>query len=342
VRRGRRFCRPGARAASGLAATALAGFIAAWGTAPRAAAVPSPPAAQAPAAASAARTSTSAGTRRVDRAELLADMTTLAADAMQGRAPATPGSARARAFLVSRFRAAGIRPFPGGYTQAFPLPPAPGRSAGAQGTNVLGYIPGTRTPDRYIVVSAHYDHLGVKNGVVFNGANDNASGAAALVAIGRYYAAHPPAHSLLIAAFDAEEEGLVGSRAFVKDPPVPRSAIVVDLNPDMIGRDPSRTLYVSGTSQQPALAPLVADVAADAPVRLVMGHDDPRAFENWSDESDQYAFIEAGIPGLYIGVEDYAHHHAPTDDASTMMPDFYAGAVETVMRIIDRFDDSGR
>jgi Zn-dependent M28 family amino/carboxypeptidase len=272
----------------------------------------------------------------------MADMATLAADDMQGRAPDTPGSAKARAFIVGRFRAAGIRPFAGGYTRSFPLPPAPGRPAGAVGVNVVGYVRGTRAPDRYIVVSAHYDHLGVTGGIVFNGANDNASGTAALFAIGRYYAAHPPAHSLLIVAFDAEEEGLIGSRAFVAHPPVPRSALVLDLNPDMIGRDASRTLYVSGTVQQPALAPVVASVAADAPVRLVMGHDHPDERENWIDESDQYSFIEAGIHGLYIGVEDYAHHHEPTDDAATMMPDFYAGAVETVMRIIDRFDDSGR
>jgi Zn-dependent M28 family amino/carboxypeptidase len=279
---------------------------------------------------------------RVDRAELMADMTTLAADDMQGRAPATPGGAKARAFVVSRFRAVGIRPLADDYTQSFPLPPASGRPTGAQGVNVVGYVRGTREPDRYIVVSAHYDHLGVKGGVVFNGANDNASGTAALFAIGRYYAAHPPAHSLLIVAFDAEEEGLIGSRAFVAHLPVPRSAIVVDLNPDMIGRDVSRTLYVSGTFQQPSLAPFVADVAADAPVRLVMGHDHPDAPENWIDESDHYSFMEAGIPGLYIGVEDYANHHEPTDDAATMMPDFYAGAVETVMRLIDRFDTSGR
>lgn len=286
----------------------------------------------------AAPASSTSAASRVDRAALMADMATLAADDMQGRAPATSGGAQARAFVVSRFKAVGIRPLGSDYDRPFPLPPASGRPTGAQGVNVVGYVRGTRDPDRYIVVSAHYDHLGVKGGIVFNGANDNASGTAALFAVGRYYAAHPPAHSLLIVAFDAEEEGLIGSRAFVAHLPVPRSAIVVDLNPDMIGRDVSRTLYVSGTFQQPSLAPFVTDVAADAPVRLVMGHDRPDAPENWIDESDQYSFIEAGIPGLYIGVEDYANHHEPTDKAATMMPDFYAGAVETVMRLIDRFD----
>jgi Zn-dependent M28 family amino/carboxypeptidase len=329
----RRRRREHAQVACGLAVAAIVGLIVGWGAMPRVDAVEPAPIDQ-----TSAPTPASSATPRVDRAELLADMATLAADDMQGRAPATPGGAKARAFVVSRFRDVGVRPFAGGYERTFPLPPAPGRPDDAHGTNVVGYIRGTRVPDRYIVVSAHYDHLGVKDGVVFNGANDNASGTAALVAIGRYYAAHPPAHSLLIAAFDAEEEGLIGSRAFVAHTPVPRSAVIVDLNPDMIGRDPSRTLYVSGTFQQPSLAPLVDAVAADAPVRLVMGHDHPDAPENWIDESDQYAFIEAGIPGLYIGVEDYAHHHEPTDDAATIMPDFYAGAVETVMRLIDRFD----
>ena len=81
--------------------------------------------------------------------------------------------------------------------------------------NVVGRIDGTAAPGRYIVVSAHYDHIGVRNGQVFNGADDNASGTAALFALARHFSANRPRHSLIFAAFDAEESGLRGARHFV-------------------------------------------------------------------------------------------------------------------------------
>jgi Zn-dependent M28 family amino/carboxypeptidase len=281
--------------------------------------------------------------RRVDPATLLADLGTLAADDMQGRELGTPGGAKARAFIVSRFRALGLQPV--GASFEHPFEAQPGRVRGgtpSRGANVVGLIAGTRRPDRYIVVSAHYDHIGVRGGVVFNGANDNASGTAALFAIARHFSAHPPATSLLLVAFDGEEAGLVGSRAFVRAPPVPLDAIVVDLNADMIGRDAAKVLYVTGTRLPPQLRPIVERVAARATVTVRIGHDGaggPGA-EDWTRDSDQFAFIEAGVPALYIGVEDYAHHHRATDDAESIDPAFYAGVVETLIDAVAEFDAS--
>ena len=87
-------------------------------------------------------------------------------------------------------------------------------------------------------MSAHYDHIGVRNGQVFNGADDNASGTAALFALGKYFSEHRPEHTVIFAAFDAEEAGEWGSKSFVKQPPVPAASIVVNINMDMIARDP--------------------------------------------------------------------------------------------------------
>jgi hypothetical protein len=108
----------------------------------------------------------------------------------------------------------------------------------------------------------------------------------------------------------------------------------------MIGRDPNDTLWVSGTFQQPALKPFVERVAARAAVRLRMGYDDPAqgASRNWTDESDQVAFMEAGIPALYIGVEDFANLHKPGDDYDTMTHAFYVRAVETIIELVREFD----
>jgi Zn-dependent M28 family amino/carboxypeptidase len=273
----------------------------------------------------------------IDGRPLIADLKTLSSDDMQGRRTGTPGSEKARAFIVERFRASGVAPFGATYERSFPSSRGRGNS-GETGINLIGHIDGKSQPRRYIAISAHYDHLGVRNGVVFNGADDNASGTAALFAIASYFTAHPPANSLLFAAFDAEELGLLGSQAFVKDPPVDHRRIAIDLNLDMIGREPNNKLFVVGTRLQPFLKPTIEGVAKSAPVRLLMGHEDPAQPEDWTRDSDHFSFLQAGIPALYFGVEDFDQHHKATDDFETMTTDFYIRAVETMIQVIERFD----
>src|SRR5207249_6225408 len=140
---------------------------------------------------------------------------------------------------------------------------------------------------------------------VFNGAVDNASGTAALFSIGKYFASHQPVNSILFVAFDGEESGLRGSQAFVKHPPVDASLLAIDLTPDMIGRDPNDKLFVVGTRLQPFLKAHVEAIAAKAPVRLLIGHEDPAQPEDWTRDSDHYSFMQAKIPALYFGVEDF-------------------------------------
>lgn len=271
----------------------------------------------------------------VDGTALLDDMRRLAADDMEGRATGTAGAARARALLVDRFRSAGLEPLGDTFERPFPLD-----NGTARGINLVGRITGTRDADRFIVVSAHYDHVGVRAGRVFNGANDNASGAAALAHIAAYFTRHRPATSLLVVAFDAEERGLSGARALVADPPVDRGRLLFNLNLDMIGRDPANTLWVAGTRLFPALRPIVARVAAGAPVTLRLGYDDPARGRrhDWMRDSDQWAFIEAGIPALYVGVEDYAFHHDERDEYESMSHAFYVRAVETIIALTEAFD----
>jgi hypothetical protein len=280
-----------------------------------------------------------AGTVRRD--QLLADLKTLSADDMEGRLVGTPGGAKARAFVIGRFKEAGLKPFGASFESPFTF--TGGRGAAAterQGINVLGYITGAKEPNRYIVISAHYDHIGVRNGVVFNGADDNASGTAALFALAEYFVKNPPAHSLIFAAFDAEEGGLRGARAFVAKPPADQSALLINLNMDMIGRDPNNLLYVVGTHSQPALKPVIERVAATASVKLTMGHDDPnqKDVENWNGSSDHAAFCQAKIPCLYFGVEDFENHHKATDKYETMTHDFYVLVVETMVQVTKAFD----
>jgi len=277
----------------------------------------------------------------VRRVQLLADLKALSADDMEGRLVGSPGGAKARAFVIDRFKAAGLKPF--GASFEFPFTFTGGRGAAAaerQGINVIGQITGTREPNRYIVISAHYDHIGVRNGVTFNGADDNASGTAALFALAEYFATATPAHSLIFAAFDAEESGLRGARAFVATPPVNVSALLINLNMDMIGRDANNLLYVVGTTSQPTLKPVIERVAASATVKLTMGHDDPtkKDVEDWTSSSDHAPFCQAKIPCLYFGVEDFENHHKATDKYDTMTHDFYVRVVETMIAVVRAFD----
>jgi hypothetical protein len=116
---------------------------------------------------------------------------------------------------------------------------------------------------------------------------------------------------------------------------------VVNVNLDMIGRDPDDKLFAVGTRLNPALTPFVESVAKTAPVKLLIGHDDPanKQLDDWTRDSDHYAFWQAWkLPFIYLGVEDESQHHKPTDDYETMTYDFYVRAVETAILLIQNFD----
>ena len=275
----------------------------------------------------------------IDAAQLLKDLQTLSADDMEGRQVGTPGSAKARAYIVDRFKEAGLTAFGVGYERPFTFM-GRGGAEEQRGVNVVGWINGSTSPARYLVVTAHYDHLGNRGGQVFNGADDNASGTAALFALAKYFSVNRPVHSLIFAALDAEEVGLHGATAFVRQPPVEASALILNVNMDMIGRDPKNLLYAAGGYQMPFLKPYIERVAAGARIKLVMGHDDPtrRDVEDWTTSSDHFPFCQAKIPCLYFGVEDFDQHHKATDDFETITREFYVGAVETMVRMVKEFD----
>lgn len=263
---------------------------------------------------------------------MLSDLGVLAHDSLEGRRIGTPGSERARRFIIAALESRGVSPFNGQRTRAFQFT---GRGAAEpqQGVNVLGFVRGTVQPERYIVVTAHYDHLGVRDGQVYNGADDNASGTAAILALADWLRAHPPRTSFLFVALDGEETGLRGARAFVTDPPVALDRIVMNVNLDMLSRSEKRELYASGTYHYPLLAPLVGEVAAASKIELLIGHDRPDLppGDDWTDSSDHGPFHQAGIPFLYFGEEDHPGYHRPTDDAQDITRDFYVEAIETVL-----------
>ncbi|MBJ7484735.1 M20/M25/M40 family metallo-hydrolase [Brevundimonas sp.] len=278
--------------------------------------------------------------------QLLADVRILSADDMEGRDTGSPGGERARAYIVSRLEAIGIAAPPMGRLQPFaaevPTRSGPKRYAG---TNILGLIPGTRVPDRYIVISAHYDHVGTRDGLIYNGADDNASGVATMLEIATRLKAQPPEHSVIIVAFDGEERGLIGAKHFVQAPPVPLTSIALNLNFDMTARaETDGHLWVTGTWQHPTLRPMLESVTAVGPVSLAFGKDTPQdtGENNWVEASDHGAFFKAGIPFLYLGVDYHPDYHRPSDDFERITPSVFASATELAVssfRALDRAID---
>lgn len=268
-----------------------------------------------------------------DSKVLLQDIEKLSADDMDGRGIGTPGIEKARSFLLERFARTGLRSFDGGYLRRFEYK---GKMAGA---NIVGYIPGSRQPNKYIVVTAHYDHLGVRDGKIYNGADDNASGAAALLTLAGYFAKNRPGNSIIFAAFDGEEENLLGSKDFVEEPPVYLASIAVNVNLDMISRSAKNELYAIGTRHYPVLKPYLEQVAQGASIKLLFGHDGSRGGgEDWTKQSDHYAFHKRHIPFVYFGVEDHEDYHKPSDDFANIDQAFYVKAVDVVLGTIKLFD----
>lgn len=289
---------------------------------------------------------------RIDPASVLADVRTLSAPAMQGRAVGTPGGALARAYIEKRFREIGLEPaFRPGFRQSFTFTPGRGirfwrarfwqERAPVTGVNLVGIVRGTVDPGRFLVVSAHYDHLGMREGKLFPGADDNASGVAAMLAAARWFRAHPPRHSLVFVAFDGEEKGLRGARAFVERPPMPLSSVLLNLNFDMLSRNPDGEIFVSGLYANPHLRPLLDPVRAVATPTILYGHDHPRPFwdtQDWTDQSDHGAFAARKLPFLYLGVADHDDYHRPSDSFERIDRGFYLGVADAILDVVSALD----
>ena len=273
----------------------------------------------------------------INAGALLKDIETLSADDMQGRGIGAAGGIKAREYVAKRFTESGLKSFNNSFVQPFDFTNRAGNKF--SGANVVGYIEGKKFKDKYIVVSAHYDHVGMHDGAIYNGADDNASGTSALFALAAYFKKHKPAHTVILAAFDGEESGLRGSRKFVEMPPVAKEKIVLNINMDMIAHNDVNELYASGTYHNPQLKPVLEKIAKTAKVKLLLGHDRPeQQRDDWTNQSDHGAFHAARIPFVYFGVEDHQDYHQPTDDFANIQPEFYVRAVETILDAVKMFD----
>ena len=278
--------------------------------------------------------------KNIDSSALMKDVQKLSSDQFEGRKTGTKGNRLAQFYIIDRFKQIGLKAFHNTYEYPFFF--QRGNDARVMGTNLYGYIPGQLSTA--IVVSAHYDHLGIKSknqsqDSIYNGADDNASGVAAMLAMAKYFKEHPPKFTMIFVAFDGEEAGLQGSKAFMKNPPVPAEQMRLNINMDMVSHSDKDELYVCGTAQFPDLKKYIEEVAAKSNIKLLTGHDDPNSgHNNWINQSDHYEFFQQKVPFLYFGVEDHPDYHQASDEFKSITPSFYYRAVQTILettRLLD-------
>ncbi len=268
--------------------------------------------------------------------KLLERIKTLSSDEFEGRRTGEEGNAKARAYIIEQFKALNTPAFGGKYKHAFTFT---SRGRNYNGVNVLAMVKGNEYPEKYIVVSGHYDHLGIRDGEIYNGADDDASGTAALFAFAEYLKVNPPKHTVVLAAFDAEELGLRGARYFVDK--MKDSNIMINLNMDMISRSAKGELYVVGGRYNKTLENMVKNFKNPTTSKLLVGHDGSDDKDDWTFSSDHGPFHRAGIPFLYFGDEDHPGYHKPTDDFKDITPEFYKNSVKMILGFLKEIDDSG-
>lgn len=201
------------------------------------------------------------------------------------------------------------------------------RSEKVEVKNVMGMIKGSEFPDEYVVIGAHYDHVGHSRpndpakDSIFNGADDNASGTTGILLSAEAIANAPskPKRSIIFVGFSGEEKGLLGSKAFADNPPLPIKNCVAMLNMDMIGRSVNDTLYIGGNTRCKELADLNAEVN-----RTLFDSDTfnlSYTIEQYFFRSDQASFAMKRIPVLFYYTGEHEDYHKVSDEISKLNMD---------------------
>jgi hypothetical protein len=188
--------------------------------------------------------------------------------------------------------------------------------------NVVGILKGKELPDEYVIVSAHYDHIGtgapVNGDSIYNGADDDASGTTAVVTIAEALAkAPPPRRSIAFVCFSAEEKGLRGSQAFAQEPPFPLAQVVANVNIEMIGRPPGggqKKAWITG-SEYSDFAAIARPALARAGIELTDFDMATMLFA----QSDNYSLAAKGVVAHSISAGSLHHdYHQPSDEVSKL------------------------
>ena len=254
-------------------------------------------------------------------------MTWLSHDMNHGRATGTRDAARVARYIETHFRQYGLEPFCEG---SFYQPLLADSASGTVGRNVIGFVPSAVPSDEYVLITAHYDHLGVLDGNIYNGADDNASGVTVLLNLADMFGTMKktrtgPDKNIIFAALDAKELNMAGSKHFVNHLIIGKDSIICAINIDQIGTviEPvheADTSFVIVLGEQTLrrqdrglidMCNRYYNIGLDIDHTFYGSENFTRLFYQLSD---QIVFHEAGIPALVFTSGFHRHTYKTTDD----------------------------
>lgn len=260
--------------------------------------------------------------------ELKTHLYIVASDEMEGRDTGSEGQKKAGKYLIEQYQKMGVS-HPKSMTSFYQIVPTEalkGRRGNLpQSENILAFIEGSEKPQEIIVVSAHYDHVGMSNGEIYNGADDDGSGTVALLEMAEAFqiskkAGNSPKRSILFLHVTGEEHGLLGSKYYADHQIFPLANTVANLNIDMIGRcDPGNCgkdyVYVIGSEMLSTDLKKINEAANKQTVNLELNYkyDDPNDKDRLYYRSDHYNFAKNGIPVVFYFDGIHEDYHKPTD-----------------------------
>ncbi len=282
--------------------------------------------------------------------DLKTDVVYLASDYLEGRETGKAGEARAAEYIAARFAELGLAADGRGgtYFQSFDFKYNPnphgsnGEGEARTGKNVVAYLDnGAATT---VVIGAHYDHLGhgirgslhTGEPAIHNGADDNASGVAALLRIAEYLKGGKATNNnYLFVAFSGEELGLFGSKFFVENMPVEAEQINYMLNMDMVGRlNEEKVLAVNGAGTSPAWKEVLPTIE--------VGGIDVKTSDSGVGPSDHTSFYLQDLPVLHFFTGQHTDYHKPADDAHLINFEGLRDVSDFIIALIEKLDDRGK
>jgi len=281
-----------------------------------------------------------------DRQQLLEHIAVLSSDEFSGRKFSSEASIKSQTYLIDTLKNLAIPAFNNHYRHPFFQDSL---FQSRQGANIIALIPGSHFPDEYIVLSAHYDHLGRKQNRIFNGADDNASGTAALLLYGKRLIKNPLHYSVILLFTDGEEANLLGAKAFAAEQKNLLRKVKLNINLDMIaGSNQTRKLRFISKKLDNILSKealqdfkaLQAKLKEESFVKLTHGFRSSRiggssiSKTDWRMASDHGVFYRAGIPFIYFGVGDHKNYHSESDDFSNINQPFFISATQSIYQQI--------
>lgn len=265
----------------------------------------------------------------------------VASDEMEGRDTGSKGQKKAGKYLIEQYKKSKIS-YPKGATSYYQAVPASYLNAKhnenlPDSENIWAYIEGSEKPEEVLVISAHYDHVGVINGEIYNGADDDGSGTVAILQIAEAFQkakkeGRGPKRSILFLHVTGEEHGLHGSRFYSENPLFPLANTVADINIDMIGRrdiehaNTNKYVYVIGADR---LSTDLHNITVEqnkkyTQLDLDFKFNDPKDPNHFYERSDHYNFAKFGIPSVFLFNGVHEDYHGKGDEPNKIEYDALA------------------